>query len=170
MRNIVFCGLCLFFVVGCSVQKEYTQASAQSDMESLCNRYELAMCGDIEIPEYTGAVLEEIIEVSESYAFVYKADEENRFDYLEGDIREGDCEDFAITFIEENLRIGNFKKGSVRMVVGKEGSERLLHMWAEITLGDVVFVVDTIYSKGIEAEDAYSGPFKYKKLYDVWRY
>lgn len=168
----IFCALAASLLMGCG-DGTYTLRDATVDMNIMCSSNELAICGDIEPGAYNGADYTDIVELSASYDYTYNSDNSNGYKYLSKTVKIGPCTSYCITLIEDALRQGDLRKGSIKLVIGKEGvpKHRTEHMWIEYTDTDGnIWVLDNIYRDGIDQYSAYNNLFKYVKEYTVWEY
>jgi len=176
-KNIMLLSiLAVFLFSGCSVEnieEDLSGYDAKAEWNIMCNKYELYICGDnIPLDDKENPTIEDII----SYKwgnFVYKKDDKNDYDYLGRDpdkLMEGDCEDFAITFTENNLREGNIKPHEIKIEFGKM-DDGGYHVWVIVTKNETEYIFDTLQHDGelfSEAKKDY--PEGYKVLETLYSY
>ena len=148
--------LAVLFLVGCGEQeREATiEENSFSGFYTLCTNEELYICGDdVPIDDYNGAGLYDLIlySIDNMNTFEYTPDNFNEFIYMNENPKKGDCEDWALTFIEDNIRNGNLL--SAKLIVGKLGED--YHAWVKV--GNVVF--DNNRPHGTNVIDAYKELF-----------
>jgi len=160
MKTILL--IMLLFLNGCSLDEYFTKKKARGEFNSMCHRYELIICEDDvnQLPYDEGNYYAYL------FNFKYKKDNSDSYDYLTPDdegITRGDCEDFAITFLENSIRNGSVKKGTAELILGKLNG--VYHTWLIID-GELF---DTQYLVGIEIDIAYMDN-KYERLSSLYRY
>jgi hypothetical protein len=169
-KNIIFLSiLAAFSFSGCSVEKieeELSNYDAKMKWDTMCNEYKLYICGDdIPLEQKQNPTIEDVISY-EWGNFEYKKDDKNHYDYLGRDpnkLMEGDCEDFAITFTEDNLREGNIKPHEIKIEFGKMGDEDY-HVWVIVTKNETEYIFDTLQHYGELFSEAKK---EYPKGYNV---
>ncbi len=150
--------LSILILNGCSTEEQATKSNAKSEFQSMCDRYELAICGDdVEVLTYDSSTSYGYL-----WEFEYVSDKTDSYDYLTEPYR-GDCEDFAITFLENSIRKGAVEDGTAELILGKVDGK--YHTW--LIIGDELF--DTQYRIGIEVDIAYANN-EYKRLSSLYRY
>ena len=142
-----------FYFSGCSVEnieEEFNNYNAKKEWNTMCNKYQLYICGDdIPLGHKENPTIEDVISYNWGN-FVYKKDDKNNYDYLGRDpnkLMEGDCEDFAITFTENNLREGNIEPHEIKIEFGKMGDGDY-HVWVIVTKNETEYIFDTFQHYG----------------------
>ncbi len=167
---------------GCSVidalEERATKNKSERAFDSMCNRYDLAICGDdVPVIEYSYADIDDVIMYSynkfySDSEYVYKYDSGEKYDYMfvdENNEMHGDCEDWVITFIEDCIRNGLFKRGEVEWVFGELGGNG--HAWAIVTKDGEQYLFDNGFKTGIELATAYgSDQLDYEEMFVVYQY
>lgn len=154
MKAIQILLVSMFMLSGCSLEQWLEKEHAEKEFKSMCNRYDLAICGDIDIVETDQTNSDGIYSVIHEMQYRYKKDDGDTFDYLEDKPALGDCEDYVITLIENNLRECNLKKNSTRWVFGTVDGTK--HSWALIEIDGDTYLFDSSYIGGIKKEYAYN--------------
>lgn len=167
MKKTLIAILLTLTLSGCQLEDYFTKKQAKEEFKSLCDRYTLAMCSELVIPEYNNADMYEVRAVSYDIHFEYESDNGDKYDYLESAPHRGDCEDWTITFIENNLRLGNFKKGQVKWVFGTQDGS--YHAWTLVIFEDEEYLFDNGYQRGTNKEKAYEER-NYKSMFTLFSY
>ena len=167
MKKILLTILTIFAMNGCTIVDYFEEKYSEKEFKSLCNRYELAICNEVTIPNYNNADEYEIKAVVYDSPFEYKKDDGEQYDYLSGDILKGDCEDWTITFIENNLRLGNFKRGQVEWIYGELNG--IGHAWTIVQINEEDILFDNGYTFGVKLDKAY-GELGYKEKHIIYNY
>jgi len=145
--------LTALLLVGCGSEQTVQQTSTKA-FNDMCQREELFICGD-DIPkdDYNGANIYDLMLYSydEMDQYTYVSEDVNSYDYMQPGIRGGDCDDFAITFMEDNIINGNLK--AAQLVVGWYING--WHMWVQV--GNVIF--DSDHKYGTNVLDDYEPDF-----------
>ncbi len=146
-------------LAGCSIEDHYTKNKADKAFDSMCERQTLYICGDdVKINHYNTSGVKAL------YNFEYLADGKDIYTYIYSDdegIYRGDCEDYVITFIEDNI-VGGYIDNA-KWVIGE--FEGRTHAWAIVD--DNLY--DTAFITGIPSEIAYS-KFNYKRIGTVYEW
>lgn len=177
MKKIFSALFMILLLNGCTViekiEESLSDNNAESEWSSMCHRYDLFVCGDDIQTRYKATVgIEEVILFNYGI-FEYKKDNSDEYDYLTADSNSmmyGDCEDFAITFMENNIVEGNLREGEGRIVFGrlKNGD---YHMWAIVTKNGTEYIFDTNGHYGDLLQDAYSNEvFGYRELATLYNF
>lgn len=176
IKTFLAIGFLVLNINGCSVDEiteDFSDINAEKEWMVMCNQYTLFVCGDnVSLKDKPAVDIEEVI--SYDYGInVYKEDDTDHYDYLGSGVNtvlEGDCEDFAITFVENNLREGNIKPGEVKILFGrlKSGS---YHVWAVVKKNGEEHIFDTNGYYGEPLEEAYANmELEYRELKILYRY
>ena len=184
MKKVLMNGFLAIGLTGCSVvddiQDYYTEEKAEDAFKELCSREELVICGnEVFISPDSNATIPDIIEntlefFNEGVTYLYEDDNvqygRDYYAYMyfrDNGIRYGDCEDFTITFLEDNIRNGNIQKGEAEWVIGEYGGET--HAWSVITKDEEVYLFDNIFPQGILISKAYTDE-PYEEMAVIYRY
>lgn len=168
----------LLFLTGCSFEEEATKNQAYSQFSSLCNRQDLTICKNgSAVQEEVGSIFDLKVYTynrfnTESYR--YKTDKENYgvadlYVYMSNtrEISYGDCEDYAITFVEDNINNGNIGKGEASIIFGE--TEEGYHVWVSVIKEEERYLFDTYFIFGILQEEAYNAK-EYRSMFTLYTY
>lgn len=161
MKNLMILSVAIFALTGCGGGGD--SFNSASKWNAMCSNQELLVCGD-NLPISNSAY--EIERPSGWWRIEDDPDDIYKYSELQEDnTRHGDCEDFVITLIEDNLRSGVLQAGDgdAEIILGK-APNGTGHAWAiikkENEYGEIVeFFYDIGYKTGIEYE-------KLKKQYN----
>lgn len=167
MKKILLAITLALTLNGCDIETFFKKIHVKEEFKSLCNRYELAICGEKKIPEYNNADIYEVEAVSYDIIFEYVREKDDKYDYMESAPHRGDCEDWTITFIENNLRLGNFDRGEVKWISGKLNGNG--HAWTLVTKNGKTILFDNGYTYGIPKDVAYNER-GYNQMITVYSY
>ena len=129
---------------GCKEEQCYSVI--EDEVDKLCSKYDLYICGDIDKPPYSVTTYEEIREYLSSNNYRYVSDTcPESYEYMAGDVKRGDCEDYVITVMEDLLMLGYIS--NARWMYGKY-DEHIYHAWLLVNIGSVTYVFDSYYPLG----------------------
>ena len=188
MKKIFFYTFFVLLFNGCSVtdiiedvDEHYTKEKASKAYGDFCSREALAICNDsVLVEDDTLATMDDIIVYTYdfmrrgvNYTYIYDSLQFGSDEYYfymtprDDGIMYGDCEDWTITFIENNIRNGNIQKGEARWVLGFQ--EETIHAWTIITKNGVEYLFDNRIPHGMLKADAYTRN-SYKEIKTIYSY
>ena len=169
MKKLLLSLTLIFILNGCALETFIEKQVAKHELKDLCdNSSNLAICWERKIPDYNGAQFDDLSALNNSTIFEYEADGIlEDYDYLTGPIHKGDCDDWVVTFIEDNLRAGNLQRNSVEWIFGEYKNEG--HSWVLVTINNETYLFDNMKTRGIEFTIAYS-KLNYKEKFIVYKY
>jgi len=162
MFKLLLIPLLLIFTA-CSIE-----TLPERSFNTLCAQdSKLVICNEREVPEYTYTSMTLISIQSNLTPFIYTKDKGETYSYMTGETYHGDCEDWVITFIENNLREGYLPKNSTQWMIGYKN--KIGHAWALITLNNITILFDTFNPYGVEVTYAYQN-LGYAEVFAIYKY
>ena len=169
------------FVSGCDTSDTLSANTAEKQFQSMCDRSELYICGDsVDVKIYNNSSVYDLIEYANNnlnsyYDYRYTTDMQeysvdDYYTYMNPKsdwVKYGDCEDYAITFIEDNIINGNIDYGDAEMMFGR--TQYGYHMWAIINKDGESYVFDTYNPNGSLKSKAYVDK-KYKEVKVIYSF
>jgi hypothetical protein len=177
-----------------NIDEKASKNIAKKEFINLCNREDLLICGSsaktINLGEYFDikyeyseyidqndlrpifSIFSYVLEnlVGEYYQYKEDTQKNESYNYMfpdENGQRHGDCEDFVITLLEDNIENGNIQKGEAKWIFGKVNGD--YHSWAIIKKNNKEFIFDTYYRIGEKLNVAYNEN-NYKQLLVLFSY
>ena len=137
-----------FITNGCDIRDLY-YSNISEEVDKMCDKYELHICGELEKPEYTPTRYLSIRNYIAGMDYHYKYDDGDSYDYMLGDYKYGDCEDYTITLMEDMLMLGMID--NAKWMYGQYGDT--YHAWLLTTIEGTEYIIDTYYRLGVPYED-----------------
>ena len=166
----------LLFLQGCGVEDYFDGTDSVSKFNDMCSRSALYICDyNVTKVDTKNVGIEAIYDYIDNYllyddTFVPTLDNGDKFNYLipgEDGVRRGDCEDFAITILEDNIVNGNIAKGEAKLVKGYLNGSG--HVWLELIKEGTVYIFDTNNYLGNTKEDAFFAS-QYRHIRTLYSY
>ena len=159
----------ILFIVGCDqideIKENASTSKSYKGLKKLCkNDPKLVVCTSNIKRDYLGSSIDDIFyymkDESKDGFGIYrpKDDINNEFFYMKRDenqYRYGDCEDYAISFIEDLVNKGLIENNSIQWMFGTVNGD--YHAWIILSKNGKKYIFDTFkYHYGEELSIAYS--------------
>ena len=131
-------GTIALLINGCKEKQCYSVI--EDEVDKMCSNYDLYICGDIDKPQYSYTSFEDIQEYVAGINYTYVSDPcPESYDYMLGDYKRGDCEDYVITLMEDLFMLGYINNGIWYYGQYKD----IYHAWLVVKIDGIDYIFDT---------------------------
>mgnify|MGYP000085247316 CR=1 FL=1 len=174
MIKYIFILSYILFISGCG-----TEDNAHNRFDSMCDRQDLYICGDdVEIQSYSNGDIQDLVIYTkdklnyQEYKYVldsklYGVDDYYAYMTYDDGMLYGDCEDYSITFAEDNIVNGNIDKGELSIMFGKNNG--IYHSWVIIEKDGKQYLFDTNFRYGKMLGYVYDN-YDYSYMFTLYKY
>jgi len=154
MKHIILGLLISLLLNGCSIVNYFEKQHALKEFNKMCDINTLYICNDIKIEYAKNNIHYDLKQFSLDNTYIYVPDKKDKYTYMQGNPLQGDCEDWSVTFIENNFRNGYLQQDTVELIFGKHKGNA--HIWTLITIDNVIWLFDNNKPHSILMELAYN--------------
>ena len=147
--KILFALLVTFIMSGCKLNDLYYSVVSE-EVDKMCDTYSLYICHDKEAPEYTYTTYFEARSYAAGLDYKYTSDNGDSYDYMLGDLKLGDCEDYVITLMEDFFMLGYIDNAI--WMYGQD-KNNVYHAWLLIDFDGETYIFDTWHRLGVKYAD-----------------
>ena len=142
---LMILGTIALLINGCKEKQCYSVI--EDEVDKMCSSYDLFICGDIDKPQYSYTHFYDIREYVESIKYQYVSDPcPESYDYMLGDYKRGDCEDYVITLMEDLFMLGMID--NAKWYYGTYDGD-IYHAWLIVNIDGIDYIFDSYYPKGL---------------------